>query len=1239
MKKRLLFILLSVVFFSGVSWAQTTIISENIGSPSTTTLITSYTGWQNNGSYTFDGSGDVRNSTVSSGYTGASGNGNVFLTNTVGKYFQISGINTSAYTSLALSVGVYKSTTASTGSELLIQVSSDGTNYTNLSFSIASGTGTAKWYLVAPTGTIPSTANLRIRFYQNGSTPQFRIDDVKLTGTLSLASPPALTSASGATVDNAFNVTFLTDDATWRGAISSITVNGTTLTAGYDKTQSSKIVFTPSASTPASLLQQSSITAKTIVIKATGYSDATVSQTISSGAVSASTSTATIGAALTLNGTSTVTATAKDQYSNAVSGYYFKVLPTITNTTATTGESYTVNGTSYTSTPASAATLASATNSSGVATFTAVVPSFVDGGDGISVQVKLNDGTTNIGSAFAYTAPTTPALTIASSALSELTLNGAQVSVTLSNTAFIDGTLSGANFTLNNAPSGTSVNSVTYNSATNATVTLTFNGTDFDANVSNFSITVAGSELTTGSPVTSNTLTITAITEVVPTLTTTAISGTTSIAASSGGNISSDGGGTASAAVTARGVCWSTTQGAETASGNFTSDGTGTGSFTSTLSGLLPNTLYYVKAYATNSVGTAYGSEVSFTTNALSAPTADYATNFSTTGFTANWEAVTGATSYRLDVYSMTAGTNATDLFISEYIEGSSNNKYIEIFNGTGADVNLSDYQLILYPNGGTSANPSTTLSGTLANNSVIVYKNSGAALTLPAGVTATTNASVNYNGDDAIALLKISTGKYVDIFGRIGEDPGANWASATNSTVDKTLVRKSTVTGGVTENPASGFPTLETEWTQYDMNTVSYLGAHTFAGGSTQNYVVQDLTVNGTSYTVSSLSPNTKYYYRVRAYSTSNTSANSSTIALTTPNLVTAPTVPTGTDVPVTVTGSTGISTINFGSVTTGGNLAVSRFSDAPANPTGITNTNTSWYRWIIEPPVGFGFTNYTLTFKRTDINGISIAGAQQIPAEGENTAVILYKRSTPGSGAFTNVGALTYHQNGTPEDISDDYLVSQPLTSFSEFVLGSDQYELPVELSTLSAKVDKRNVHLDWTTATEVNSYKFVVERSLSGANSWNALGEVRASNYSNSPKSYGFDDKNLNSGKYSYRLKMVDNDGSSEYSAITTEAYIGTPAEFSLAQNYPNPFNPTTKITYALPSNSHVTIELYAITGQKIATLLNGNVEAGYYDLPVNMSGYNLSSGMYIYRFSGKELSSGKQFTSVKKMMFLK
>jgi uncharacterized protein (TIGR02145 family) len=111
-------------------------------------------------------------------------------------------------------------------------------------------------------------------------------------------------------------------------------------------------------------------------------------------------------------------------------------------------------------------------------------------------------------------------------------------------------------------------------------------------------------------------ITITTTPIVVPTLTTTAVTSISLTTAVSGGNISADG----NAAVTAKGICWATTT-APTTANSFTSDGTGTGSYTSNLTGLQPNTTYYVRAYATNSAGTAYGNEVSFLTSPIVVPT------------------------------------------------------------------------------------------------------------------------------------------------------------------------------------------------------------------------------------------------------------------------------------------------------------------------------------------------------------------------------------------------------------------------------------------------------------------------------------------------------------------------------------------------------------------------------------------------------------------------------------------
>ena len=275
---------------------------------------------------------------------------------------------------------------------------------------------------------------------------------------------------------------------------------------------------------------------------------------------------------------------------------------------------------------------------------------------------------------------------------------------------------------------------------------------------------------------------------------------------------------------------------------------------------------------------------------ALAAPVAIDETGVSQTGFTANWETVSGATEYQLDVYtkSSTGSVVASDLFFSEYIEGSSNNKYLEIYNGTGADVDLSDYKVVLYSNGSTTPGNTLTMSGVLANGATYVIKNSSA--TLYAG-TATESTVTYFNGDDAVTLEKISTSNYVDIIGRIGEDPGTVWADGTDATLatlNRTLVRKPTVTSGITTNPAEGFPTLSTEWISYDIDVFSDLGSHTL----TNQLIVTKtpagdspyIGLTGTSQSVTGLSNANTYYYTVVAKNTNVTSpvSNEIVVALT---------------------------------------------------------------------------------------------------------------------------------------------------------------------------------------------------------------------------------------------------------------------------------------------------------------------------------------------------------------------
>ena len=262
-------------------------------------------------------------------------------------------------------------------------------------------------------------------------------------------------------------------------------------------------------------------------------------------------------------------------------------------------------------------------------------------------------------------------------------------------------------------------------------------------------------------------------------------------------------------------------------------------------------------------------------------PVATAASAIDHASFTANWNAVPYASSYRLDVYT---GSDVSDLFFSEYIEGSSYNKSIEIYNGTGAAVDLSYYTVNLYSNGSSTPSSTLALNGTLANNGVYVIANSQAGSAIQS-VADITSAVANYNGDDALALWNEITASYSDIFGCIGHDPGTVWGTDPYVTAEKTLVRKSSVSAGVTINPQTGFPTLATEWDSYAQDTFSYLGSHTYSSKDI-SYVpgYQDLNVgNVTSYIVSGLNESTDYRYRVRAVNLHGTSANSNEIDVTT--------------------------------------------------------------------------------------------------------------------------------------------------------------------------------------------------------------------------------------------------------------------------------------------------------------------------------------------------------------------
>jgi len=186
------------------------------------------------------------------------------------------------------------------------------------------------------------------------------------------------------------------------------------------------------------------------------------------------------------------------------------------------------------------------------------------------------------------------------------------------------------------------------------------------------------------------------------------------------------------------------------------------------------------------------------------------------------------------------------------------------------------------------------------------------------------------------------------------------------------------------------------------------------------------------------------------------------------------------------------------------------------------------------------------------------------------------------------------------------------------------------PVELTSFTASVENGYVNLMWTTAGEINNNVFEIER-IDPNTTWQTIGTVDGYGTTVNHKKYEFRNylSDNFSEKYAYRLKQIDFDGTFNYSD-EIEVVIKQ-KNIRLLGNYPNPFNPTTKIKFQVTYSGLVSLKVYDVLGNEVATLVNEEKAAGNFE--VEFDATNLTSGIYFY-----QMKAGN-FIETKKMILLR
>ena len=300
----------------------------------------------------------------------------------------------------------------------------------------------------------------------------------------------------------------------------------------------------------------------------------------------------------------------------------------------------------------------------------------------------------------------------------------------------------------------------------------------------------------------------------------------------------------------------------------------------------------------------------------------------------------------------------------------------------------------------------------------------------------------------------------------------------------------------------------------------------------------------------------------------------------------------------------------------------AIKNNSDPGVNgslPEGVVNSSSERY-WDLILNSGSADGIYALTLDLDGMMGIS-----------DYSTLKLLKRAN-SSGAWAVAGTNAYAGSGTSVKWTG---IS---SGFSQFGIGgASDNSLPVVLTSFAAEAVQGAIILSWVTGSEIENLGFILERREYPEGAWIEIAhyqdqpELRGQGSSTAGYAYSFRDAAIVPGKrYDYRLAAVDYQGSREYqgmivTGVTLNAVL--PTDYTLKQNYPNPFNPSTAITYDLPEDVRIRIQIFDMNGREIVLLVEGRQPAGSYDLLWNGQdhwGESVAPGVYFCHLQAGDFS---------------